>query len=217
MARGTPAKRGRQASPARSASSNETQDDIRAILLRVEAKFEAERAAWKEERNKLVSAVDQMGNKVSHLENRLEAMDRAHRAPNVLIFGLTESPGDSVKQVKSLLAPMGAENVVSNILEAKRLGARRDSGARPRPLLVRFNSVDNKHGLFKKSKELRAKRITLDDDLTPAQMEQRRTLRPEYTRLKEQGLKVFWRGERLLKVTPQGVVSHDAEPMATSA
>ena len=82
---------------------------------------------------------------------------------------------------------------------------------------MRFNNVDNKHALFKKSKELRAKRITLDDDLTPAQMEQRRTLRPEYTRLKDQGLKVFWRGERLLKVTAQGVVPHDAEPMATSA
>jgi uncharacterized protein YukE len=186
-------------------------------LLRIEAKFEAERAAWKKERQELVSALDQMGNKVSHLETRLEAMDRAQRAPNVLIFGLAESPGDSVKQVKSLLAPMGAENVVSNILEAKRLGARRDPGARPRPLLVRFNNVDNKHALFKKSKELRAKRITLDDDLTPAQMEQRRTLRPEYTRLKDQGLKVFWRGERLLKVTAQGVVPHDAEPMATSA
>jgi hypothetical protein len=111
---------------------------------------------------------------------------------------------------------MGAENVASNILEAKRLGARRDSGARPRPLLVRFNTVDNKHGLFKKSAELRAKRITLDDDLTPARMEQRRTLRPEYTRLKDQGVKFLWRGERLLKVTPQGVVTPVAGPMATS-
>jgi hypothetical protein len=97
---------GRQGSPARPASSTETHDDTQSIVLRFEANFnkfkadvEKERAAWNTERTKLVSTVDRLGNEVSNLKTRLEAVDRARRATNVVIFGLTESLGDSVKQV----------------------------------------------------------------------------------------------------------------------
>jgi hypothetical protein len=53
------------------------------------------------------------------------------------------------------------------------------------------------------SKRLRQeKNITLDDDLTLAQRATRASLRATFQRLKDQQLRPFWRGEKLMVVTP---------------
>jgi hypothetical protein len=135
-----------------------------------------------------------------------------------MIFGLPETAASPVAQVKAALRPTGAADVLPMLLEARRLGAKRGEGAHPRPLLVKLATSDAKHRIFKVGPELRAARVKLDDDLTPKQMAIRNSLGADFVQLKEQGLKPFWRYERLFKATPDGgVARHKPAPAPAPA
>jgi hypothetical protein len=72
--------------------------------------------------------------------------------------------------------------------------------------MVKFSSVQAKHLAFKKKKEVQANRkVFMDDDLTENQRESRKAQLPTFVNLKERGLRPFWRGEKLMHVTAQGV------------
>ena len=53
-----------------------------------------------------------------------------------------------------------------------------------------------KHDALKHSKELRAKKVYLDADLTPAQQATRRVKADRYRQLRDEGKKPFWRADR---------------------
>ena len=92
----------------------------------------------------------------------------------------------------------------------RRLGREKETaGALPRPILVKFRSIDAKHAAYKHSKTLRAKKIYLDSDLTPAQREQRTGKRDRYQHLKTQGARPFWREDRLFYYV-NGAVKEDS-------
>lgn len=142
------------------------------------------------------------------LRGTVEQLDRDSRAKNIVIYNLP-GPG-SAEEVKSLFPPAVAQNIEN----VRRLG-RPVSGKRI-PMLVKFRSLQAKHEAFKSSKVLRARSIYLDDDLTASQRATRQQLRPAFAQLKEQGLKPFWRGERLLYVTNEGVRTYVPRPQGSS-
>jgi hypothetical protein len=187
--------------------------------MRTELKEEREERRRFEER--ILAQRDAALEKVDRLERALETMDRKQRSNNVIIFGLPESPGDLGNAVKSLFQPSGS-SLSPNVLDVRRLGRPADAGsnarARPRPVLVQFATSAAKHHAFSCSKRLRQeKNITLDDDLTPAQRATRESLRATFQRLKDQQLRPFWRGEKLMVVTPQGVRQHRVTPTSAPA
>jgi hypothetical protein len=49
------------------------------------------------------------------------------------------------------------------------------------------------------------RKIFMDDDLTEKQRTNRKQQLPTFVRLKEAGMRPFWRGDKLLQVTQQGV------------
>lgn len=130
---------------------------------------------------------------------QIDALERKIRSPNALLFGVAESVEEGqLQEVKSLLG--GAK-----VKEFVRLGKLQVNAKRPRPVLIRFDNVADKHAAYKKAKELRQRfKISLDDDLTPLQRDTRARMMPLATALRTEGWTTFWRGEHLFKVKGSG-------------
>eukprot|EP00884_Botryococcus_braunii_P003831 jgi/Botrbrau1/13449/Bobra.0082s0053.1 len=88
-------------------------------------------------------------------------------------------------------------SLIPNIVDTYRLGQLEANAARPRPVLVKFNSTRARNAAFKHSKRLRRRSLSLAEDLTPSQREARRRLLPNFQAFKAQGYPVLWRGGTL--------------------
>jgi hypothetical protein len=190
------------------------------VELRRELKEEREARTRVEE--ELRAERDANRDQIKALQDALEAMQRAQKANNMIMFGVPEGPGTPRHQVESLF-PTSSSALTANILEVRRLGRAPVSGTastnpRPRPVLVRFASLDAKHLAFRDSKRLRQEhRITMDDDLTPNQRANRERLRPEFQELKEKGLRPAWRGDKIQTFGPQGPRPNRVNPTSAPA
>ena len=67
-----------------------------------------------------------------------------------------------------------------------------------------FSSTEDKHAAYTASKGLRSKRIYLDDDLTPVQLQERQQLSHIHTQLRQRQLRPLWRGSVLLCTEEDG-------------
>ena len=144
--------------------------------------------------------VDRALDRVDAVQAQQEAVDKTMRRKNLVVRGLAEEvPGQTAEgTVDALLRETGT---AVPLLEARRLGRVREVQAgrppAPRPVLLVFPSEQAKHSALKHSAALRARRIYLDDDLTPAQLQARASLGDKFTMLRQQGLHPFWRADRL--------------------
>ena len=146
---------------------------------------------------RLRGMAEHFDNKLAQLAASTERHDRAARAANLVVHGLSEEPREDPVGRAVGLFPV-AEGPAAPLLDARRLGAPGPPGrSRPRPLLINFASVSAKHAALKHSKVLRSRQVYLDEDLTPAQRAARTALRPRYMTAKAAGHQPFWRGERL--------------------
>ena len=144
---------------------------------------------------------------IAKLKGASEQQDRAARATHMIVKGVPEKPTEPVTVANIGQIIPGAELAAT---EVRRLGREKETaGALPRPILVKFRSIDAKHAAYKHSKTLRAKKIYLDSDLTPAQREQRTGKRDRYQHLKTQGARPFWREDRLFYYV-NGAVKEDS-------
>ena len=151
------------------------------------------------------------------LESRQEITEIQAKSNNIILYNIAETaPADTEANVKSLLGEAAAVSIV----ETRRLGPVKPGAAKPRGVLVKFATSSGKHAAYKQSRNLRQQGIFFDDDLTVKQQQERQRLRGEFTRLKTAGLKPFWRGAKLMKVTQGGAQQHfvpTADTAATSA
>jgi hypothetical protein len=138
-------------------------------------------------------------NKLAALESQNDALEKTIKSPNALLFGVEESIGEAqLTEVKHLFGAVRIE-------ETRRLGKFDPKAKRPRPVLIRFVSIADKHAAFEKSKVLRQNfKITMDDDLTTKQRAGRAALLPNALALRNEGWTTFWRGDNLFKVKGQG-------------
>eukprot|EP00884_Botryococcus_braunii_P003462 jgi/Botrbrau1/13116/Bobra.0187s0073.1 len=138
-------------------------------------------------------------NKLAALESQNDALEKTIKSPNALHFGVEESIGEAqLTEVKHLFGAVRIE-------ETRRLGKFDPKAKRPRPVLIRYVSIADKHAAFKKSKVLRQNfKITMDDDLTTKQRAGRAALLPNALALRNEGWTTFWRGDNLFKVKGQG-------------
>jgi hypothetical protein len=142
----------------------------------------------------------------------IDALERKLRSPNSLLFGVEESVGEhTLAAVKSLLG-------AGSIKEAFRLGKKSATANRPRPVLIKFDSLAAKHAAFKHAKELRRQfKVSIDDDLTPMQQAARATRLPEVQQLRGEGWTTFWRGDTLFKVKAGGAPLKVPLPVAPAS
>lgn len=168
---------------------------LTAAISGVRAEYQQEVQTLKQEVQALLARVEASENEMAQLKGAAERQDRASRACHLVVKGLAEAPNDhpNLEGVPALFPGCAA-----TVVEAFRLGRPREgAGALPRPVLVKFSSVSAKHAALKHSKDLRNRRIYLDNDLTQLQRDQRTRKRDRYQQLKAQGMKPFWRDERL--------------------
>ena len=145
--------------------------------------------------------IEELKGKLTICEAKLERLDRDARAQNMILYNVPEV-ADPADTVKSLFPPASSGNIVT----VHRLGRFVAGARRPRPVLVKFSSVQAKHEAFKSKKEVAANRkIFMDDDLTEKQRTNRKQQLPTFVRLKEAGMRPFWRGDKIMQVTQQGV------------
>ena len=161
----------------------------------------------REVRTEMAAQAAFFNNEIARLKGASEQQDRAARATHMIVKGVPEKPTEPVTVANIGQVIPGAEHAV---IEVRRLGREQETaGGLPRPILVKFWSVDAKHAAYKHSKTLRTKKIYLDTDLTPAQREQRTGKRDRYQHLKTQGARPFWREERLFYYV-NGAVKEDS-------
>lgn len=176
------------------ASLSSSLDDI--ITEKVDTTVAAQIRVVEETVRATFEALD---NKIHECTLSADTLERQIRSPNTILFGVEESVGENtLAEVKSLL---GAHS----IREASRLGKRSATAKRPRPVLIKFDSLAAKHAAFKHTKELRQRfKVYIDDDLTPKQQAARASRLREVQELRGQGWKTFWRGDNLFKVQQGG-------------
>jgi hypothetical protein len=99
--------------------------------------------------------------KLAALESQNDALEKTIKSPNALLFRVEESIGEAqLTEVKHLFGAVRIE-------ETRRLGKFDPKSKRPRPVLIRFVSIADKHAAFKKSKVLRQNfKITIDHETT---------------------------------------------------
>ena len=181
------------------------------------AALKEEQAGLKHAQARMQSQIEDISNKYLETKRELENMQRIQRSPNAIMFGAPEenngaAPMDTVKTAFGKL-PSGP-GIVPDPIACVRLGMQRPGpGSRPRPIKITFPSVDAKHAALRRGKDLRAKGLNLDVDLTPAQQRERSLKQPRYTALKTQQLSPFWRGSRLMYRSQDGQVREDLGPM----
>ena len=111
-------------------------------------------------------------------EQRLQQLERWTKQQNLILYNVTE--GDEEK-----MHEMCGEGFAE---KPKRLGQRHTGNDYARPLRFTFASISMKHEILKTAKELRAKGIRVDDDLTRAQQQERESLSDESSGLKRKGI-----------------------------
>ncbi len=85
-----------------------------------------------------------------------------------------------------------------SLSQLERLGRFSPNNRKPRPVLIGFASIEDKHKFLQLSKQLRQSGLRLDDWLTERQQEERDTLSADFQALKGKGYKPFFRGSVLM-------------------
>ena len=112
-----------------------------------------------------------------------EGMDREQqraRAAHLVVHNF-EDPQPSVVGLKDRVKALLPGLQEADLLSAERIGPYKGGlHSRPAPVLVKFAGLLTKYAALKSSKDLRAKKVFLETDLTPAQQENRRARQGQY-------------------------------------
>ena len=148
--------------------------------------------------------LDRHGRTLKRHDEILEERERQTRQCALVLYGLKELDVQPPKTVKFDDDPL-ADLLVDTLPECeepkekphwishKRMGRFSPNARKPRPVLIGFSSVEQKHKFLKLSKQLRQNGLRLDDWLTELQQKGKCTLDAEFQTLKGKGYKPFFR------------------------
>ena len=109
-----------------------------------------------------------------------------------------ELKDDPLTQLLLYALPENANESGWSLNQLDRLGRFSPDNRKPRPVLIGFPSIEDKHKFLQLSKQLRQSGLRLDDWLTERQQEERDTLSADFQALKGKGYKPFFRGSVLM-------------------
>lgn len=122
-----------------------------------------------------------------------------------MIIGVPEHVDDA--EVRLLFAQRdGVPSVSDQIVAVSRLGAANLEIERPRPILVKFQTVEGRDAAFKFQTYMKPYR--LDEDITPEQMQARKALGKEFHALRRERYSPFWRGVAIMLEVSSGLHPH---------
>lgn len=131
--------------------------------------------------------------KLAALERKAEATDRRERELDLVLYNIPEMLDDHEDQVAIHSLVEGRHDMT---VASMRIGERSSRQGRPRPALIRFDTMDDKHTFLKHAKELKPG-IKWDDYLTRQQQKERQVLAADLHALRTKGFRPFFRGSQL--------------------
>lgn len=146
----------------------------------------------------LTAQVQLLEHRSGATEVALDVQDQTARRNNLVVGKLRE--GEEGADPRGFAATL-LQIPLPAVLEAKRLGAPRASGARPRDLLVIMTDSATRATAFKQGVALRRRQVYLDVHLTPSQRQARHEKQERYLALRTQGCKPHWRGSTIMYYT----------------
>lgn len=133
-----------------------------------------------EELASLRDEVAELKEEVNALKGKINIIENGERRLNIIVKGVQETDaelrGGAEQTREALLGTIGRHIEVgpSIITEARRLG--RPSEDRPRIILAKLHSINDKIRIVRESKKLKGTNIYIDEDFSPAVREMRRHL-----------------------------------------
>lgn len=154
-----------------------------------------------QKRIKKVSEVcDDHSKTIKNLLHRVNFLEKAQRRRNMLIFNLDEKENDNVSLlslVESLFQDiLGAPKVPGRIILCRRLG--KPKAGNIRPVLLEFQTFDEKMTIMYSSGKLAGSKISLSHDYTIQEQEERKKLLFYKRLIHEDGFSAKLRGMHLL-------------------
>lgn len=157
-----------------------------------EIKNEVKEEIKKEMKDEIMKEVN--NNVVKVLEDIQEAENKRNREGNLVLYNMVESERengrdraheDANKCHQLIQEGIGLEQNDYSIRKAIRLGKPQNNTNRPRPLLIKLESVEEKWLILKKARNLKnyrhpiLKKVIVTPDLTPKEQEKDRMLRQQ--------------------------------------
>ena len=133
--------------------------------------------------------------------SRLRNIEDYTRRKNVRIFGILDSSSETQEQ-----AQVKVQNVIANklnlpnvkILTASRIGAFGQNSDHPRQILVKLSTVEEKVDCFKNSSKLKGSNIYINEDVSAATLEIRKSKMPELLQKRRDGYYAYFSGTKIV-------------------
>ena len=186
-------------------SSLETvQESLGVRLTAVEAKQQDCQQPVEDLRAQVEALQVQFSQLQAQTKSRVESIDIQDKATSIMIFGLPEEGAADGRALHRAVcdelvhAAEGHNFQADSVMAVSRLGKPNPDSDRPRPAVIRCQTVADKHCAFKARPALKARGMRLDDYLTGAQMAARRAQQPAMEHLRQQpGANPHFRGSVL--------------------
>ena len=133
------------------------------------------------------------------LERQAENVEQQNRELCLVLHNVPETSETKEEDAAVIAALVWEthEDVADIDLDINRLGTRCSDRNKHRPVVVRFDTVDEKHIFLKHAKQLKPAGINWDDYLTRHQQKERQALTADFQTLRGKGYKPFFRGSQL--------------------
>ena len=182
---------------------NEFSDERPAQQGTAECQSPSSSSPNEQELKQLKQQLDRHDRRLNRHDGILEARERRDRQCALVLYGLKEldvQPPTGIKPKDSPLTHLLLDTLPEEVnwKSHRRMGRFSPDSAKPRPVLIEFNSQEEKHKLLEHSKQLRQIGLRLDDWLTEQQQKDRGTLNADFQILKGKGFKPFFRGSVLM-------------------
>ena len=122
------------------------------------------------------------------LQERLEKLELYSRRDNLIITGLQETEDENPTEVLAEFFSTLVEDTIP-IVRCHRLGSKSNSGASPRPMIVRFTSYTDRMTIWGKRFNLKGRDVWLKEDFPDSVEAKRQRLYPILKEAKKAGMK----------------------------
>jgi ribA/ribD-fused uncharacterized protein len=133
------------------------------------------------------------------LKEKINAMENYSRRENIEISGVTETNGESAKEIctKIFSEKLGISDPIE-IVRCHRIGITdKTTSQKPRKILARLAKYTDKEEIMKNKKKLKGTGIFINDNLTTKSQQRQTALAPILKKLRETDPKAHFRGDKI--------------------
>ena len=153
-------------------------------------------------------------NENSDLSERVRSLEDYSRSSNIIIDGIPETNDESNERLQVDISKILSEkmNVTPKISTCHRIGNKTPS--RNRPIIVKLSSQDDRNKCLRNAPKLKGTNIFINEDVSNATQEIRRTKMPELMEKRKAGMIAYFSGTRIVTRSQQAQPSTQREQRA---